>query len=98
VEFLLALLAVKEGSKGSWTAWSGDISAIRKAAARVTGGYNIEAAIPWSLIGGKPAPGVRMGINAGLINYGSSGSQISREVITSNTETQPYTWCPLFVQ
>ncbi|MBS1664153.1 MAG: hypothetical protein JST68_24120 [Bacteroidetes bacterium] len=91
-------LSIKEGSKGAWTSYTGDASQVRKSAARVTGGYNIEAAIPWSLIGGKPAAGQRIGIDAGLINYGSSGAQVSREVVTNNIEAQPYTWCPLFLQ
>lgn len=91
-------LAVKEGANGAWTNYTGDFSSIQKTAASVTGGYNIQASIPWSLLGGKPAAGQRIGIDAGLINYGSSGAQISRETITSNTETQPYTWSPLFLQ
>jgi hypothetical protein len=53
-------------------------------------GYVIETAIPWALVGGKPALNKRIGLNIAL-----KSSDGYTENISSNEADKPYTWCTL---
>jgi len=59
---------------------------------KTSNGYLIEAKIPWSILGGMPAKQTRIGFNMELREKGSANYT---ENISSNTNTQPYSWSTL---
>ena len=89
-------LLVREGSKGSWVAYDGSTDGIRKVTKKRADGYDVEVAIPWKLLGGKPASGVRIGYNIGLVNNNMSGTY--SEGISGNRDIAPYTWSRLVLK
>ncbi|MBO0939516.1 hypothetical protein J2I47_23400 [Fibrella sp. HMF5335] len=89
-------LLVQEGSKGSWVAYDGTTDGIRKATKKRADGYDVEMAIPWKLLGGKPASGVRIGYTLGLTN--DDASTTYTESISGNRDLAPYTWSRLVLK
>ncbi|APS40569.1 sugar-binding protein [Salegentibacter sp. T436] len=55
-------------------------------------GYNLEIALPWTAIGGKPASNTRIGFNIELIERGDSNYV---ETISATKTDAPYTWLSL---
>ena len=88
-------LLVREGSNGAWMAYTGATDGIKKAVKKRAGGYDVEVAIPWKLLGGKPALNTRIGYNLGLINDTNGGPADYTESIDSNRNAVPYTWSKL---
>lgn len=80
-----------EGKAGGWSN-----SNISVDIAVSTDGKNVasqlEIAIPWSNIGGKPALNEKWGINFELTNYDSSTHGFYREVLSGNIEDRPSAW------
>lgn len=61
-----------------------------KTVIRKINGYFAEIAVPWSVIGGKPPLGKRIGLNVAL-----TASEGYTENISSNQADKPFTWCTL---
>jgi len=55
-------------------------------------GYNLEIALPWTAIGGKPTSNTRIGFNIELIERGDSNYV---ETISATKTDAPYTWLSL---
>lgn len=81
-------LKVFEGDNGKWVNKKG--TGIKSVLGNPPTGYVIETAIPWVLIGGKPALNKRIGFNMALI-----ASDGYTENISSNDANKPFTWCTL---
>ncbi|MDB5013960.1 MAG: hypothetical protein JWQ25_2162, partial [Daejeonella sp.] len=83
----------KEGNAGAWS--DKTATGIKSNVKISASGYNQEIAIPWSLIGGKPALNSRIGINLKLTENSGKSSADYKENISSNSDSQPFSWLTL---
>ncbi|MFD2865587.1 sugar-binding protein [Mucilaginibacter antarcticus] len=81
-------LAVYQGEDGQWATQTA--TGIKWKAKKQVSAYVVEIAIPWALLGGKPALNKRIGLNVAL-----NASDGYTENISSNEADKPYTWCTL---
>lgn len=82
---------VYEGNAGEWH--SSNISAeIAVAAEDANTFYQIEIAIPWHDMGGRPSTEEKWGINFELSNYDSATTHFYHETLSGNTDDRPSTW------
>src|SRR5690606_36843747 len=83
----------KEGTKGKWI--DKDSDAIKVLSRLTKFGYQQEMAIPWGLVGGKPALNTRIGLNVQLTE--NAGTELAEytENISSNDEEGPFSWLTL---
>jgi len=87
-------VVVKEGKNGNWT----DVpnpAMIKAVSRQEPDGYTIEASIPWSLLGGKPAVNARMGVNLQLNETEAPGQPLIKEDATGCNADEPFTWLSL---
>ncbi|WP_207531851.1 sugar-binding protein [Desertivirga arenae] len=83
-------IVVREGENGGWL--KREISSVRSETTKTNNSYRQEIAIPWTLLGGKPALDSEIALNLGITE--ASGKQVAdyRETITNCMETQSSTW------
>ena len=62
-------------------------SGVRVATAPVQGGYFVEAAVPWSLLGVKPAPGLKLKADFGILGSDNPGTTTVSRQYWSNKST-----------
>jgi hypothetical protein len=86
-----ALFSMYEGENSKWKKLESSQEVVTKAI-KTTTGYQIEAKIPWTLLGGVPEKQTRIGFNMELRERGSSNYT---ENISSNINSQPYSWSTL---
>ncbi len=84
-------LVAKTGDNGKWIAL-GKTEGVKSSSKTVDGGYVQEIAIPWVLLGGKPALGTRIGYNTRLVEDTGRGPVDYVESISANIPDQPFTW------
>ena len=89
---------VRQGRGGGWVAYTTDAGGIRKAVTRRAGGYTVELAIPWAMLGGKPRSNARIGYNLSLTSDQNGGPADYIESITGSDETAPGTWSSLLLK
>lgn len=87
-------LVAKEGNNSQWVALK-NAEGIKHASKASGAGYVQEIAIPWDLLGGKPASNTRVGFNVILTENTGKGAPDYIENISSDNENQPYTWMTL---
>jgi hypothetical protein len=75
------------GEKGKWIIQKP--ARIEKAVTRISGGYQIEVRIPWSVLGTKP--GASMRFHAVLNDIAATGHTYT-EPLSGNDRERPYTW------
>ncbi|MGV3502810.1 MAG: sugar-binding protein [Adhaeribacter sp.] len=85
---------VQENRGGAWETRkkAGGVLSGSKITAK---GYVQELAIPWQLLGGKPARGQQLGFNICLQENPGQGLPSYRESISASDAGQPSTWMPL---
>lgn len=89
-------VTIREGNNGSWL--KRDIPGIKSSSKAGEGGYKQEIAIPWSLLGGKPAANQIIGFNLGLTENSGGSFAFSRETITSCPESNPSSWMTVTIK
>ncbi|WP_207434148.1 sugar-binding protein [Sabulibacter ruber] len=87
-------LVAKVGEGGKWVVLS-DVKNLKHSGKASTTGYVQELAIPWALVGGKPALHTRMGLNISLTENSGKGQVDYRESISANNSDQPFSWLTL---
>ncbi len=87
-------LVMEVGEGGKWVPVSAK-SKVKVASKTTDTGYVQEIAIPWSVLGEKPAAGARVGLNVQLSECADKGGIEYRENISANQADQPYTWLTL---
>ncbi|MGV3541194.1 MAG: sugar-binding protein, partial [Rufibacter sp.] len=90
-------VVAKTGQNGKWIDLS-KTDGLISSSKTVDGGYVQEIAIPWVLLGGKPAVGARIGFNARLTEDTGKGPAEYRESISANSPDLPYTWLSLVLR
>lgn len=90
-------LIIKEGKGGQWVALN-DAKNIKSASKIFDTGYVQELAIPWSLIGGKPASETRIGFNIRLTEDTGKGKPEYRESIAASNADQPFSWMTIILK
>jgi hypothetical protein len=90
-------IAAYEGDNASWKVLN-NTSDIQHAVKAVTNGYVVELAIPWKVLGSKPATGSRMGFNMSLTENTGKGRTDYTENISANEPDQPFSWCTLILK
>jgi hypothetical protein len=86
-----ALFSMSEGENSKWKKLESTQGVVTNTA-KIANGYQIEAKIPWTLLGGMPAKQTRMGYNIELRERGFTNYT---ESISNNINSQPYTWSTL---
>jgi Fe-S cluster assembly iron-binding protein IscA len=86
-----ALFSMSEGENSKWKKLESTQGIVTNTA-KIANGYQIEAKIPWTLLGGMPAKQTRMGYNIELRERGFTNYT---ESISNNINSQPYTWSTL---
>ncbi|OXA76703.1 BNR repeat-like domain-containing protein [Flavobacterium aquidurense] len=83
-----ATFSISEGENSTWKK-SDKTKEIVSTTIKTANGYQIEAKIPWNLLGGMPAKQTRIGCN---IELRSKGASSYLENISSNVADKPYSW------
>jgi len=86
-----SLFSIYEGENSKWKKLD-NAQGILATTLKTPNGYQIEAKIPWGLLGGIPAKQTRIGFNMELRERGA-GNFI--EGISSNVNDKPYSWSAL---
>ena len=86
-----AAFSMSEGENSKWKK-SDKIQGIVSITVKTATGYQIEAKIPWSLLGGMPSKQTRMGCNVELRTKGGTSYL---ESISGNIAEKPYSWSSL---
>ena len=86
-----AAFSMSEGENSKWKK-SDKIQGIVSTTVKTATGYQIEAKIPWSLLGGMPSKQTRIGCNVELRTKGGTSYL---ESISSNIAEKPYSWSSL---
>ncbi|MGV3641903.1 MAG: sugar-binding protein, partial [Adhaeribacter sp.] len=84
-------LIAREGSNGKWVSLK-NAGGIKTSSRLTETGYVQELAIPWAVLGGKPAKAMRMGFNMSLTENAGGGGKDYKVNIPANNEEQPFTW------
>lgn len=85
---------VQEGKGGGWQTL--EKTAGIRSGSQITGkGYVQELAIPWKLLGAKPARNQELGVNICLQENPGKGGKVYQESISAGDAGQPFTWMPL---
>lgn len=87
-------IAVYEGNNTSWKA-AANTSDIKHAVKTIANGYVVEVAIPWKILGSKPATNSRVGFNMSLTENTGKTTADYTESISANEPDQPFSWCTL---
>lgn len=84
-------VTLKEGKNGNWMAFPnpGVVQAVSR---QEQDGYTLEVSIPWSVLGGKPGAGSRMGVNLQLNETESAGQAAIKEDATGCNANEPFSW------
>ncbi|MES2648990.1 MAG: sugar-binding protein [Bacteroidota bacterium] len=90
-------IAFKEGMNSKWQT-SQTFEGLKATSKPVDGGYLQEVAVPWTLIGGKPAINSRIGINVRLTELKAANGAVMNEDAAGCNATEPYTWLSLFLK
>lgn len=90
-------LVAREGGSGRWVSLK-NAGGIKTSSRLADSGYVQEVAIPWAVLGGKPARGTRMGFNMRLTENTGGIGQDYKENIPANNEEQPFTWLTVKLQ
>ena len=85
---------LREGSAKKWNAKT-ELQGLKQTVLKNASGYVQEIAIPWVLIGGKPATGNAMRYSMSLVENGGSAALNYVEALAGNTDDKPYTWSVL---
>ena len=90
-------MAFKAGKNGNWQTIQNPegIKAISKP---IAGGYLQEIAVPWAVIGGKPALNARTGINVQLTELKAANQPVMNEDASGCNAMEPFSWLSLFLQ
>jgi hypothetical protein len=84
-------VVVKEGKNGNWITFPNP-KAVQAVSRMEPDGYTLEVSIPWSMLGGKPGPGSRMGVNLQLNETEASGQAPIKEDATGCNASEPFSW------
>lgn len=87
-------VVISEGENRKWIV-KHDTEGLSSFSKTIDNGYLQEIAIPWKLIGGKPAINMRIGVNISLTENRGNGTAEYRENISSNDENAPFSWLTL---
>ncbi len=90
-------LAIYQGNNTVWTAVN-DLTSVMHAAKITGGGYIVEIAIPWKLLGTKPSLNSRIGFNMSLTENTGKTTADYTESISANQADQPFSWCTLMLK
>ena len=83
----------KEGKNGMWE--TATIETPELNVTKTANGYEIELALTWSSIGGKPTTGERIGFSVSLSEYKSESSLSYIEQLIMCEADKPYTWATI---
>lgn len=87
-------VVIKEGKNGNWVVFS-NAKAIKAVAGQEPDGYILDVSVPWSVLGGKPGAGARMGVNLRLHETEAAGQAPTIEDATGCNANEPFTWLSL---
>lgn len=86
-----SVFSIYEGENAKWKKLD-NTKGISTTSIKTANGYQIEAKIPWELLGGIPSKQTRIGYNIELREKGAANYI---ESISSNVSDKPYTWSTL---
>ncbi|WP_173003020.1 exo-alpha-sialidase [Chitinophaga sp. SYP-B3965] len=87
----LGNVAVKEGKDGNWITFSHP-EVVKVVSRPAPDGYTLEVSVPWSMLGGKPGAGARMGVNLQLSETETAGQVPIKEDATGCNANEPFSW------
>ena len=85
----------RQGKKGLWADWkpSGIVTKSRQ----TTAGYQLEVAIPWTVLNYFPKKQERIGFHAVVLETSTGIRRDYIEPLAGNITDAPYTWSPLYL-
>ena len=83
-------LEVREGDAGTWV--KRDINSVQTHTTKSSSSYKQEIAIPWSILGGKPAVNGEIALNFGITENSGMQTADYKETITNCIDVRPSTW------